>query len=56
MWNVSDRATSRLMDRFYAELGRGASKAQALRAAALAVRRQLPHPAYWAAFEIVGEP
>jgi CHAT domain-containing protein len=55
-WNVSDRATSQLMDQFYSELGRGASKAQALRAAALAVRRQLPHPAYWAAFEVVGEP
>ena len=55
-WNVSDRATSQLMDLFYAELGRGTSKAQALRAAALAVRRQFPHPAYWAAFEVVGEP
>jgi CHAT domain-containing protein len=55
-WNVSDRATSRLMDRFYAELGRGASKAQALRTAALAVRRLFPHPAYWAAFQLVGEP
>jgi CHAT domain-containing protein len=55
-WNVSDRATSQLMVRFYAELGRGASKAQALRTAALAVRRQFPHPAYWAAFEVVGEP
>jgi CHAT domain-containing protein len=55
-WNVSDRATSQLMVRFYAELGRGRSKAQALRAAALVVRRQFAHPAYWAAFEVVGEP
>jgi CHAT domain-containing protein/tetratricopeptide (TPR) repeat protein len=55
-WNVSDRATSRLMVRFYAELGRGASRAQALRTAALAVKRQFPHPAFWAAFEVVGEP
>jgi CHAT domain-containing protein len=55
-WNVSDRATSVLMDHFYAELVRGRPKAQALRAAALATRKQFPHAASWAAFELVGEP
>ena len=55
-WNVSDRATSALMDRFYLEWRRGASKAQALRTAMLAVRKQFPNPAFWAAFEVVGEP
>ncbi len=55
-WNVSDRTTAVLMDRFYAELARGRSKAEALRAAALATRRLFPHPSLWAAFELVGEP
>jgi CHAT domain-containing protein len=55
-WNVSDRATSQLMDRFYGELSRGASRAEALRTAALAVRKQFHHPAFWAAFQLVGEP
>jgi len=55
-WNVSDRATAVLMDRFYAELGRGRTKGQALRAAALATRARYPTPASWAAFELVGEP
>jgi CHAT domain-containing protein len=55
-WNVSDRATTVLMERFYAELSRGSTKAQAQRAAALFARKQFPHPALWAAFEVVGEP
>jgi CHAT domain-containing protein/tetratricopeptide (TPR) repeat protein len=55
-WNVSDRATAVLMDRFYAELAQGHSKAEALRAAALSTRRLFPHPSFWAAFELVGEP
>jgi CHAT domain-containing protein len=55
-WDVSDRATSVLMGRFYAELRRGRSTAQALRSAALATKKRFPHPALWAAFEVVGEP
>ena len=48
--------TADLMDRFYADLRGGSSKAQALRTAALAVRRQFANPAFWAAFELIGEP
>jgi CHAT domain-containing protein/tetratricopeptide (TPR) repeat protein len=55
-WDVSDRATSVLMGRFYFELRRGRSTAQALRLAVLATRKRFPHPALWAAFEVVGEP
>lgn len=55
-WDVSDRATAALMDRFYAELRRGRTTAQALRAAELATRAQFPSPSDWAAFELVGEP
>jgi CHAT domain-containing protein len=55
-WDVSDRATALLMDRFYASLQQGESKAAALRAAQLATRRRFAHPALWAAFMLVGEP
>jgi CHAT domain-containing protein/Tfp pilus assembly protein PilF len=55
-WDISDRATSALMDRFYAELRRGRTTAQALRVAELATRARFPAPADWAAFELVGEP
>ncbi len=55
-WDVSDRATAFLMDRFYASLRHGQPKAAALRAAQLATRRRYPHPALWAAFTLVGEP
>jgi CHAT domain-containing protein len=38
------------------ELGRGRSTGQALREAALRVRAEFPDPAFWGAFEVVGEP
>ena len=55
-WDVSDRATAFLMDRFYAGLKAGRGKARSLRAAQLATRARYPHPALWAAFSLVGEP
>ena len=55
-WDVSDRATAYLMERFYGALARGRPKAAALRAAELDTRRRYPHPALWAAFALVGEP
>ena len=55
-WDVSDRATAYLMDRFYARLRAGRGKARALRAAQIATQARYPHPALWAAFSLVGEP
>jgi CHAT domain-containing protein len=55
-WDVSDVSTAYLMERFYAELAAGRSKAHALRAAQLATQNRYPHPALWAAFVLVGEP
>jgi len=55
-WDVSDRATGFLMDRFYAELEAGRGKVAALRAAQLSAKERWPHPALWAAFELIGEP
>jgi CHAT domain-containing protein len=55
-WNIGDQATAALMDRFYSELSRGRTTAQALRTAALATRARFPQPRSWAAFEVIGEP
>lgn len=55
-WDVSDQATTYLMNRFYQELRAGSSKASALRTAALGARARFRHPALWAAFVLVGEP
>lgn len=54
-WDVSDVATVALMDRFYAGLARGMSKAAALRTAQIETRRRYPHPSLWAAFVLQGE-
>ena len=55
-WDVSDRATAFLMDRFYAGMQAGHGKARSLREAQIATRARFPHPALWAAFSLVGEP
>lgn len=55
-WDIADDPTMVLMDRFYAELGKGEDKARALRQAQLATRKRFPHPAYWASFILIGEP
>lgn len=56
LWDVGDRSTAVLMAAFYRALAGGASKGAALRSAQLAARRQFPHPAQWAAFQLTGEP
>jgi CHAT domain-containing protein/lipopolysaccharide biosynthesis regulator YciM len=56
LWDISDRATVFLMDRFYAHLLRTGDKAAALRAAQLEARQRYPHPVLWAPFILVGEP
>lgn len=55
-WDVSDRSTAYLMDRFYAARNSGEPPAAALRTAQLATRRLYPDPFDWAAFVLVGEP
>jgi CHAT domain-containing protein len=54
LWGVSDRATARLMKSFYQRLHAGQSPAEALRKAALGVRKLYPHPYYWAPFVLTG--
>ncbi len=62
-WEVSDAATTRLTTETFAALDRGdpadaGVRARALQAGMRAVRaeRRWAHPAYWAAFTLVGEP
>ena len=55
IWEVDDRVTADLMDRFYAGLADGKSVATALRAAQLEIRAKRPHPFYWAGFVAIGD-
>jgi CHAT domain-containing protein/lipopolysaccharide biosynthesis regulator YciM len=55
-WDVNDRATTYLMDQFYASLSKGRGPAAALRDAQMATRARYPNPALWAAFVAIGEP
>lgn len=56
LWSVDDVATSIFMKSFYTHLKEGMGKAAALRAAQSEVRVQYPHPYYWAAFVLTGDP
>jgi CHAT domain-containing protein len=56
LWRVNETLTLELMDEMYRRLDSGASKAAALREAQLALMRAYPglHPAFWGAFELIG--
>jgi CHAT domain-containing protein/tetratricopeptide (TPR) repeat protein len=56
LWNVDDEATALLMEQFYTRLQEGMSKGEALQQAQDEVRAQYPHPYYWAAFVLTGDP
>jgi len=58
LWDIDDAATATLMEEFYGRLRVGASAAEALRDAQLAMLRRAPYraPAYWAAFVLSGNP
>jgi CHAT domain-containing protein/Tfp pilus assembly protein PilF len=56
LWPVDDRATARLMEKFYEGLRDGRSKAGALADAQRSVLSEADHadPFYWAAFQLTG--
>jgi CHAT domain-containing protein len=56
LWAIDDQATAKLMIDFYGQLGRGASKADALRQAQVEMMKSGEPPYYWAGFELDGEP
>lgn len=55
-WNIASRPVAAMMQVYYSELMNGTSAAEALRRAAVAVRKrpQTAHPYYWAAFQVYG--
>lgn len=57
LWRVADTMTVDLMARMYQELRAGNSKAAALRSAQCAAlhTNPQPHPAFWGAFQLVGD-
>lgn len=57
LWKVDDRATQRLMGRFYDELAAGTDPARALQRAQqeLAADAELGHPFFWGAFVVAGD-
>jgi CHAT domain-containing protein len=55
LWMVNDRSTSQMMRRFYEGLRDGLTKSRALRDAILDVKKDFPHPYYWAPFILLGK-
>lgn len=56
LWSVPDKETAELMVAFFKHLKNGKGKAEALRAAQREIRVKYPHPYYWAAFVLTGDP
>jgi CHAT domain-containing protein len=56
LWAVNDASTARLMQRFYAHLETGLGPAAAMRLGQIDLRREYPHPYYWAPFLVIGRP
>ena len=56
LWNVDDAATGLLMQKFYTYLKEGMGKAEALQKARRELRQEYPHPYFWAAFSLTGDP
>ena len=55
LWDVHDRSTARLMEQFYRGFMQSGDPAGSLRAAMLHLRKQNPHPYFWAPFVHVGK-
>jgi hypothetical protein len=55
LWEVDDRTTADLMERFYRELASGRTVVSALQAAQLELRGRKPHPFFWAGFVVIGD-
>ena len=56
LWKVPDEQTQELMEDFYRRILAGEPRAEALRAAQLAMKIKYPEPYYWGAFICQGDP
>src|SRR6202521_2192777 len=55
LWDVHDHSTAQLMQHFYREYIRTENMSAALQHAMQELRRQSPHPYFWAPFVLVGK-
>jgi CHAT domain-containing protein/tetratricopeptide (TPR) repeat protein len=55
LWKVDDKVTRDLMTSYYRNLKAGQGRVEALRAAAIAIRKKHPEPRYWAPFIGIGQ-
>ena len=55
LWDVHDQSTAQLMQHFYRDYLQTGKMAGALQGAMREVRRQNPHPYFWAPFVLVGK-
>jgi CHAT domain-containing protein len=55
LWDVQDHSASRFMEHFYRNMAGGMEKPEALQKAMQELRREYPHPYYWAPFMLVGK-
>lgn len=56
LWSVKEQQTGELMVAFFKYLKQGISKSEALQRAQQDIRNKYPHPYYWAAFVLTGDP
>ncbi len=56
LWELEDHSTEHLMAAFYARLGNGEAKGEALRDAQRQLIKEGLQPYYWASFQLVGDP
>lgn len=54
-WAVSDEVTAQWMEVFYANLHAGKPADEAAHEAGMALRKQYPHPYFWAPFALWGD-
>ena len=55
LWDIHDESSKDFMIGFYTRLQQGASKAEAMRATMLELRKSRPHPYHWASFSLIGK-
>ena len=55
LWDVHDESTKEFMIGFYTRLQQGLSKAKAMQATMLELRKRYPHPYQWAPFSLIGK-
>lgn len=54
LWQVADAETADLMERYYQNMLAGQGRGEAMRSAALWMKRRKTHPYYWAGFLVIG--